>query len=92
MTYWIPADEPLVYTSITNASTGEQLDLEIYPPSEETAKNIIELGKTLTVPSEQNPIIRNAVIKSGTRYLKDEISLDEAVNAILQEVNLYLSE
>lgn len=79
-------------TSTGNNQTGEYTELEICLPSEETVKEIIALGKTLTVPSKDNAIIQNAVLDAGTRYINGELSLEEAVNAVTQEVNLYLSE
>ena len=55
-------------------------------------QNIMDLGKTLTVPAKSNQIIRNAVTESGEKYLNGETGLDDAVKEIMQEVNLYLSE
>ena len=69
-----------------------QIEMDEIIPEDEAVQNIIDLGKTLTVPAKSNQIIRNAVAESGEKYLNGEISLDEAVKAIMQEVNLYLSE
>ena len=59
---------------------------------DEAIQNIMDLGKTLTVPAKSNQIIRNAVTESGEKYLNGETGLDDAVKEIMQEVNLYLSE
>ena len=61
-------------------------------PEDEAIQNIMDLGKTLTVPAKSNQIIRSAVTESGEKYLTGETGLDDAVKEIMQEVNLYLSE
>ena len=61
-------------------------------PEDEAIQNIMDLGKTLTVPAKSNQIIRSAVTESGEKYLNGETGLDDAVKEIMQEVNLYLSE
>lgn len=93
--YWdLREDEDGVVSqmSSSNPDTGEMFELLIREPGEETIQKIRELGKGLTVPSAANAIILKAVTDSGSRYLREEISLEEAVNEIIQEVNLYLSE
>lgn len=70
----------------------KQIVMDEIIPEDEAIQNIIDLGKTLTVPAKSNQIIRNAVAESGEKYLNGEMSLDDAVKAIMQEVNLYLSE
>lgn len=52
-------------------------------------KNMIE---SLQVPCMTNRVIQELVLEQGERYLLGEQDLDEAVNAILKKVNLYLSE
>ena len=64
----------------------------MYKRQDEAIQNIMDLGKTLTVPAKSNQIIRNAVTESGEKYLNGETGLDDAVKEIMQEVNLYLSE
>lgn len=93
-TYWDQGGEGKVLMSYSsyNAKTGAEIFLEVKAPSQETVKEFLELGRTLTVPIADNTIILNAVIDSGIRYLNGETDLDEAVNSIIQEVNLYLSE
>lgn len=69
-----------------------QIEMDEIIPEDEAIQNIIDLGKTLTVPAKSNQIIRNVVAESGEKYLNGEMSLDDAVKSIMQEVNLYLSE
>lgn len=94
VTYWTQGTPGKVISvaGTGNNQTEEYTKLEICLPSEKTVKEIIALGKTLTVPSKDNAIIQNAVLDAGTRYINGELSLEEAVNAVTQEVNLYLSE
>ena len=80
----------------TSYDTGDgnikQLEMDEIIPEDEAIQNIMDLGKTLTVPAKRNQIIRNAVTESGEKYLNGETRLDDAVKEIMQEVNLYLSE
>ena len=70
----------------------KQIEMDEIIPEDEAIQNIMDLGKTLTVPAKSNQIIRNAVTESGEKYLNGETGLDDAVKEIMQEVNLYLSE
>ena len=94
MDYWMKEEEGSVLWTwaSSNQATGEMLEGQVCQPSREVISRIQELGKTLDKPSSVNEFILTAVTDSGARYIKGEISLEEAVNAILQEVNLYLSE
>ena len=80
----------------TSYDTGDgnikQFVMDEIIPEDEAIQNIMDLGKTLTVPAKSNQIIRSAVTESGEKYLYGETGLDEAVKEIMQEVNLYLSE
>ena len=70
----------------------KQIEMDEIILEDEAIQNIMDLGKTLTVPAKSNQIIRNAVTESGEKYLNGETGLDDAVKEIMQEVNLYLSE
>ena len=80
----------------TSYDTGDgnikQFVMDEIIPEDEAIQNIMDLGKTLTVPAKSNQIIRSAVTESGEKYLNGETGLDDAVKEIMQEVNLYLSE
>ena len=80
----------------TSYDTGDgnikQIEMDEIIPEDEVIQKMIDLGKTLTVPAKSSQIIRNAVAESGEKYLNGEINLDDSVKAIMQEVNLYLSE
>lgn len=92
--YWNIGEEGEVLSTLgsSNALTGQKIDFEIKVPTDSVVQEFKELGKTLTVPIADNAIVINAVSEAGAQYLKGEIDLDEAVDQVKQQVNLYLSE
>lgn len=91
--YWNQGEEGKVLASGGSSSvTGQELYYEIKVPSADKVEAFKQLGKTLTTPILDNAIITSAVCENGVRYLNGEIGLDEAVNAVIQQVNLYLAE
>lgn len=91
--YWNQGEEGKVLASGGSSSvTGQELYYEIKVPSADKVEAFKQLGKTLTTPTLDNAIITSAVCENGVRYLNGEIGLDEAVNAVIQQVNLYLAE
>lgn len=75
-----------------NHETGIEFNLDICAPKEQSIHRIQELGKSLTHPASWDAIFQEAVTKTGLRYLKEEISLSEAVDSIQKELGLYLAE
>lgn len=93
--YWdVGADKDGIVSTLTSFShdTGEAMELFIRQPREEAVQKLKELGKNVTEASSANAIILNAVMDSGSRYLRGESALEEAAKEVIQEVNLYLSE
>ena len=92
--YWDQGEEgtTIMTTSSYNSKTGTDTTFYVNAPSWEVVKGYQDLGKTLTTPAADNAIIQSAVTDAGIRYLSGEISLDEAADSVMQEVNLYLSE
>lgn len=92
--YWNLGEEGTVLASGggTNNLTGQETNYEIKVPSADQINEFKKLGKTLTTPILDNGIITSAVCENGVRYLNGEIGLEEAVNAVIQQVNLYLAE
>lgn len=43
-------------------------------------------------PALVDRTVQNLVVEQGSKYLKGELSLEQAVNAIMQKMNLYLAE
>lgn len=92
--YWKQGEAGTVLSSHSsyNAKTGIEEYFETKAPTQEVVRKFLALGKTLTTPIADNEIILSAVTDAGIRYLNGEISLDEATNSVIREVNLYLSE
>ena len=92
--YWNQgeAGNVLVTGGSSNSENGQELVYSIKVPSADKVNELKQLGKMLTTPVLDNTIITSAVCENGVRYLNGEISLDEAVNAVMQQVNLYLAE
>ena len=92
--YWDQGEVGKVLTTGggSNSETGQEVNCEITVPEADKVEEFKALGKTLTTPVLDNAIITGAVSDTGVRYLNNEISLDEAANAVIQQVNLYLSE
>lgn len=42
-------------------------------------------------PALVDRTVQNLVVEQGSKYLKGELSLEQAVNAIMQKMNLYLA-
>ena len=82
----------LVTGGSSNSENGQELVYSIKVPSADKVNELKQLGKMLTTPVLDNTIITSAVCENGVRYLNGEISLDEAANAVMQQVNLYLAE
>ena len=92
--YWNQgeAGNVLVTGGSSNSENGQELVYSIKVPSADKVNELKQLGKMLTTPVLDNTIITSAVCENGVRYLNGEISLDEAANAVMQQVNLYLAE
>ena len=87
--YWNQGEEGKVLGS---GYSGQGVEYKIVVPSADKVDALKQLGKTLTTPILDNAIITSAVSEAGVRYLNGEINLDEAANAVIQQVNLYLAE
>ena len=92
--YWNQgeAGNVLVTGGSSNSENGQELVYSIKVPSVDKVNELKQLGKMLTTPVLDNTIITSAVCENGVRYLNGDISLDEAANAVMQQVNLYLAE
>lgn len=92
--YWDQGEVGKVLSSVgsSNSVSGQEILYDITVPEEEKVTELKNLGKTLTIPILDNAIIAGAVDEAGVCYLNGEIGLEEAVNSVIQEVNLYLAE
>ena len=73
-------------------SMDETLDYAMIPTPEEEIKKFTELVESLATPAMRDDVIKEAVSEQGEKVLKGEISPQEATDAIMQKVNIYLAE
>lgn len=81
------------YSATSGNSDGSAwVDLTYYQPSEEERQWLTDAADSLSVCGETERVQREAVLADTLRCLKGEISPEEAVNSIMQKLNLYLAE
>lgn len=93
--YWKKGEEDeilWVSSHSYNDGSSQEQTFECRQQTEAYTEQFLAMAESLEKPSKENEFILSAVRDAGTRYLKGECSLDEAVKAAVQEVNLYLSE
>ncbi len=78
--------------SVGGGDMDEMLSCAMEPTPEEEIKKMTELVETLTTPSLQDDVIKDAVVEQGIKVLKGEMSPEEGAAAIMQKVNIYLAE
>lgn len=69
-----------VYTIYYRSLTNEEVD------------EILAQLESVDEPALVDRTVQNLVVEQGSKYLKGELSLEQAVNAIMQKMNLYLAE
>ena len=69
-----------VYTIYYRSLTKEEVD------------EILAQLESVDEPALVDRTVQNLVVEQGSKYLKGELSLEQAVNAIMQKMNLYLAE
>lgn len=75
-----------------NEVMGDPVMLELIWPSEEEMAQLESLIETLDTPALMDQMIKETVIAETARCMKNEVSVDEAVTNIMQQINIYLSE
>ncbi len=73
-------------------SNGDVIEFTQAPTPEEEITKMTELVESLTTPSLQDDVIKEAVAEQGVKVLKGELSPEEGAAAIMQKVNIYLAE
>lgn len=71
---------------------GNMADLTYEWPSQEEMDALREMAEAASVSADTEQIKRETVITEVKRCMCGEISADEAVNSIMQKLNLYLAE
>ena len=75
-----------------NEETGEYIELTYSWPTKEESDAFYEMVKQLSNCAETEQVQYEVVIEQVRRCLSGEITEDEAVNTIMQKINLYLAE
>ncbi len=84
--------ENLVCVGSFGDNMDETLDYAMVPTPEDEIKKLTELAKSLDTPAFRDDVIKDAVSEQGEKVLKGEITPEEAVDAIMHKVNIYLAE
>lgn len=71
---------------------GQYVELNYEWPTDEDMEQLREMAEQVSVCADTEQVQHDTVIEQVTRCLNGEISTDEAVNAIIQSINLYLAE
>ncbi|MDD6325094.1 MAG: extracellular solute-binding protein [Lachnospiraceae bacterium] len=75
-----------------NRKTGESITLICYWPTKEQQEELLAIAGRLDSRANLDRIPRQTVLEETRKCMKGEESADEAVNAIMQKINLYLAE
>lgn len=78
--------------SVGNNQTGSMVSLEIEWPTDEEINTFKGFVETLDKGPLSDNVIKETVFEQVKRCVKDGVSVEDAVNTILQKVNLYISE
>ena len=80
------------YSMSSSDEEGNMVDLQYVWPTEEEMDTLREIVESLSVCADTERVQRDTVIEEVKRCISGEISADEAVNSIMQKLNLYLAE
>lgn len=91
--YWNAGDGMSIgYTATDGEGVVRQVTLDVTSPSAEQIQKIQKMGESLTVPSALDRNVVETVHSELENYVKGESSLEEAIQSLMQKVNLYLAE
>lgn len=76
----------------SHLNNGDVVEYTQAPTPQEEIARMTELVESLTTPSLQDDVIKEAVVEQGVKVLKGELSPEEGAAAIMQKVNIYLAE
>ncbi len=76
----------------SGVNIDERLDYSLVPTPEEEIQKLTSLVESLAVPALLDDVIKDSVIEQGAKVLREEISPEEAADAMMQKVNIYLAE
>lgn len=85
-------DAPETSLCVGDSGTGMFEELTISWPEKADFDALREKIESLDTPVLMDDVIKEAVIEQAVKYLKEECSVEDAVTALVQKVNLYLAE
>lgn len=80
---------------ISGGSAGNSdvhISYAMEPTPQEEIQRMTEMVESLVTPALGDDVIKEAVSEQGEKVLKGEISPEEATEAIMQKINIYLAE
>lgn len=75
-----------------DVEAGSYVELNLKDITKDQAKRIQELGKQLTTPVNLDTILLEAVQEQLEKYVQGTVTLEEGIQALMQQMNLYLAE
>lgn len=85
------------YGEVTNSMMGSYEDglsyeMDIHMPTKEEYQTLYDLCCQVKTPYVVDPVVENAVVEAGGRYLAGHKTLEETVEAVVAKVEIYMSE
>ena len=76
----------------TTDENGNELTMEVYWPTEEYCAEMKALLQTLDTPAYTDEVILDYICKDCLPAVTGQAAVDDCVNQVLQDINIYLSE
>lgn len=80
------------YSLGASGEDGTMVELNYVWPTQEELDALYEMAKSVITPADLERVQHDAVMDEMERCLSGETTADEATNAIIQKLNLYLAE
>lgn len=91
--YWEKGGSTSIgYTVTDGDDVVRQVVLDVEIASKDQVARIQKMAKSLTVPAQLDQTVVDAVEEQLESYVSGESSLEDAVDAVIQKINLYLAE
>lgn len=91
--YWEKGGSTSIgYTVTDGDDVVRQVVLDVEIASKDQVARIQKMAKSLTVPAQLDQTVVDAVGEQLESYVSGESSLEDAVDAVIQKINLYLAE
>ncbi len=71
---------------------GVLVSISIYVPTKQETKELYDLLSSVRTPYLSDAVVEDAVREAGNYYLKEQCSLEEAVEFVQKKITIYMSE